>query len=143
MPGPGPIPTRLRREVERRARGLCEYCRLQQSLCPEPFEMDHILPRAVDGPTILENLCLACPLCNSAKQSKLLATDPVSGRRVRLFNPRLQNWAQHFRWSSDTSLIIGKTPVGRATIVALRMNRLRVVHIRLLWASMGLHPPTA
>jgi hypothetical protein len=132
---------KLRRAVAQRAGFLCEYCHLRQDLCPESFEIDHIIPRAVEGPTILENLCLACPVCNNAKASQLEASDSASGRRVRLFHPRLQDWKRHFRWSGDYEKIIGKTAVGRATVAALEMNRPRVVQIRLLWAAMGLHPP--
>ena len=62
------VPSNLRRYVVERAVSLCEYCRLRQDLCPEPFEVDHIIPRAASGLTILENLCLACPVCNNAKR---------------------------------------------------------------------------
>jgi hypothetical protein len=131
----------LRREVARRARRLCEYCRLQQDLCPEPFETEHIIPRALNGPTELENLCLACPVCNNAKRDRIAARDEITGRRVRLFHPRLQDWDRHFRWSADFGTILGRTPVGRITVAALEMNHSRVVQIRLLWAALGLHPP--
>jgi 5-methylcytosine-specific restriction endonuclease McrA len=131
----------MRREVARRAKHRCEYCQLQEDFCPEQFEIDHILPRALEGPTTLENLCLACPLCNGAKRSRILAEDPVTGRRVPVFSPRAQKWIQHFRWSEDFGRISGRTPVGRATVAALQMNRPRVVQLRLLWAAMGLHPP--
>jgi hypothetical protein len=135
------ISARLRREVVGRARNLCEYCRLQQELCPEPFEIEHIIPRALNGPTKLENLCLACPVCNNAKRDHIGARDEITGRRVRLFHPRLQVWDRHFRWSDDYGTVLGRTPVGRATVAALEMNHPRVVQIRLLWAALGLHPP--
>jgi hypothetical protein len=135
------IPARLRREVARRAAYLCEYCQLQQYLCPEPFEIEHIIPRALQGPSNLQNLCLACPVCNNAKRDRIAAPDPLRGRRVRLFHPRLQNWHTHFRWSDDFGTVIGRTAVGRATVAALEMNHPRVVQIRLLWAALGLHPP--
>ena len=135
------MPRRLRREIVRRAHHLCEYCHLQQELCPESFEVDHIIPQALDGPTTLENTCLACPLCNNAKRSRVTGVDPDSGRRVRLFNPRSQQWDAHFCWSRDAGRLLGRTITGRATVSALDMNRLRVVRIRLLWAAIGLHPP--
>ncbi|MCI0682010.1 MAG: HNH endonuclease [Gemmataceae bacterium] len=114
---------------------------MQQELCPEPFEIEHIIPRALDGPTEADNLCLACPVCNNAKRHRISANDPMSGRRVRLYHPRLQEWDEHFRWSDDFGAIVGQTPVGRATVAALQMNHPRVVQIRLLWAALGLHPP--
>jgi 5-methylcytosine-specific restriction endonuclease McrA len=58
-----------------------------QALCPEPFEVDHIIPRSARGATVLSNLCLACPVCNNAKQDRLTAIDPFTGKQVQLFIP--------------------------------------------------------
>jgi len=135
------VPARLRRAVVRRARGLCEYCHLRQDLCPAPFEVDHIIPRALNGQTVLKNLCLACPVCNNAKRAQLMGREPTTQRRFRLFNPRVQSWGQHFRWSDDLGMVLGKTPVGCATVAALKMNQPRIVQVRLIWTSLGLHPP--
>lgn len=135
------IPQWMRREAARRANNTCEYCRLQQALCPEEFEIDHVMPRAAGGPTELANLCLACPVCNNAKRSQVTGVDPVTGRRTRLFNPRGDHWDRHFGWSNDFGRLVGKTRVGRATVVALDMNRPRVIQIRRLWTILGLHPP--
>lgn len=90
------IPRPLRRLVAERARFCCEYCQLQQELCPETFEVDHILPRVLGGQTNPDNLCYACPGCNNAKRSRITAQDPQTGRRVRLFNPRQQHWSRPF-----------------------------------------------
>ena len=136
------IPRHLRQRVAEPAKFRCAYCQLQQELCPETFEVDHIMPRAMGGQTTLDNLCYACPVCNNAKRSHITGQDPQTGRRVRLFNPRQQRWYRHFRWSDDGGHALGKTVVGRATVEALAMNRPRMVHIRLLWAAMGLHPPS-
>lgn len=72
-----------------------------------------------------------------------MGREPKTQRRLRLFNPRLQIWNEHFRWSDDYGLVLGKTPTGRATVAALKMNQPRIVQIRLIWASLGLHPPDA
>ena len=53
-----------------------------------------------------------------------------------------QVWAQHFIWSSDGTRIIGLTPTGRATIVALALNRERVIDIRKADRQIGRHPPS-
>jgi len=136
------IPPHLRQLAAERAKFRCEYCQLQEDLCPEAFEVDHIIPRVLGGQTEPDNLCYACPVCNNAKRSHITAQDPQTGRRVRLFDPRRQRWKRHFRWSDDYGRALGKTVVGRATVEALTMNRPRVVHIRLLWAAIGLHPPS-
>lgn len=135
------IPRPLRQLVAARAKFRCEYCQWQQDLSPEGFQIAHIMPRAMGGRTEPHNLGYACPSCNNAKRSLITAQDPQTGRRVRLFNPRRQRWNRHFRWSDDGGRVFGITPVGRGTVEALAMNRLRMVQIRLLWAAMGLHPP--
>jgi hypothetical protein len=135
------IPVWLRRRVVRRARNRCEYCRVPQVLCSDPLQLDHVLPQAMSGPTEFKNLALACSVCNNAKRAHTTAKDPDTGRRVRLFSPRAQGWDEHFRWSEDFGTILGLTPVGRATIIRLRMNRPRIVRLRRLWVKLGMHPP--
>lgn len=88
-----------------------------------------------------ENLWLACSPCNDAKGSRIAAPDAVSGEVVRLFNPRDQAWSEHFTWSEEGDLIIGLTPIGRATVQALKLNRASMVIARQLWVSVGWHPP--
>ena len=44
-------------------------------------------------------------------------------------------------WSDDFTQVIGKTPCGRATVEALRLNRFGVVNLRRLLRSANLHPP--
>ncbi len=106
------------------------------------FEVDHIMPRARGGKTEAQNLCYSCPVCNNAKRAHIAAHDPQTGRYVRLFDPRRQSWRRHFHWSVDGGRLLGSTAIGRATVEALDMNRPRIVHIRLLWMALGLHPPT-
>ncbi|MDA1018338.1 MAG: HNH endonuclease signature motif containing protein [Planctomycetota bacterium] len=134
------ISQQLRQQVAERAGFACEYCRLPQSLATSTFEIDHILARTHGGPTEIGNLCFACPVCNGAKHAQQRARDPESGRRVRLFNPRRDQWTRHFEWSDDIGDIIGKTAIGRATAVALDMNPPRIVRLRQVWASLGMFP---
>lgn len=141
MTPPGYIPRQLRREVAERALFICEYCQAQQALLPETFEIDHIMPRSEGGATSLDNLCLACPVCNSAKREQTTGRDPLTNRRVRLFHPRKQHWDDHFAWSDDFGEIVGRSPTGRATVVALDMNRPQTVRLRRLFAHERWHPP--
>jgi 5-methylcytosine-specific restriction endonuclease McrA len=62
-----------------------------------PLDIEHIIPEAAGGPTVRANLWLACHRCNEFKGDRTHATDPVSGKSVRLFNPRTQKWHEHFR----------------------------------------------
>ena len=70
--------------------------------------------------TTTENLALACYHCNAHKGPNLSGLDPESGALVRLFNPRLDKWEEHFE--RNGVLIVGRTAVGRATVGLLKMN---------------------
>jgi hypothetical protein len=93
---------------------------------------------AGDTPT---ELAWACPACNSHKYQKTHARDPQTERIVPLFNPRRQQWSQHFAWSEDFMLIIGRTATGRATIEALHLNRPELLNLRRALRAVGKHPP--
>lgn len=135
------IPPRLRKLVTNRANDLCEYCLNQQELLLVAFQIDHIVPRAQNGETSLDNLALACPLCNAAKAAHSSGYDAQTSSFLTLFNPRRQLWVEHFEWSADCTEVLGVTPVGRATVAVLDMNRPRVRLMRLRWRRMKLHPP--
>ena len=105
------------------------------------MEIDHLIPEALGGRSDEENLWLACSPCNDAKGCRIVATDPTSGEVVRLFNPRYQIWGDHFAWSEKGDLILGLTPTGRATVLALKLNRPSLVRARQVWVSVGWHPP--
>ena len=128
-------------QVRDRARALCEYCDTAEQWQYVPFTVDHIPPLAQGGTTILENLALACFHCNRRKSIQMTAQDPQSGADVPLFNPRRHVWSEHFIWSVDGLLLLGLTPIGRATITALALNRERVVAIRAADIAVGRHPP--
>ena len=136
------IPDNLRQQVIERARGRCEYCQTQQIIVVS-MEIDHIIPLSAQGATALHNLCFACVACNGFKLDFQFGTDPETQREVALYNPRTQNWADHFRWSDDGSKALGLTAAGRATIARLKMNRAAVVNSRRRWVAVGWHPPSA
>jgi hypothetical protein len=132
----------LREEVVRRAAGRCEYCRLAQQTQVATFPVDHVLPLAEGGETVLANLALACPRCNAAKWRRITAADPGSGALVPLFDPRTQVWSDHFRWSgADVAELEGLTAVGRATIASLELNHARHLEVRRWLIVLELHPP--
>ncbi len=132
-----------RRAVEARAEGVCEYCRCLRQYVPQPFNVEHIIPFAKGGKTVIRNLAWACAGCNYYKHDKLEAPDPLTGKRARLFNPRRQRWEDHFIWNEDTTLMIGLTTIGRATIKALRLNREELINFREAFRILKLHPPTS
>ncbi len=107
------------------------------------LEIEHIVPLAKGGSNDESNLWLACPLCNRHKGDKTAAVDPETGEIVPLFNPRTQVWSEHFRWSDDALRIIGLTPSGRATVIALHLSDdPDALEVRSYWVLAGWHPPT-
>jgi len=58
-----------------------------------------------------------------------------------LFNPRINNWSEHFEWSNDDLYVIGITPMGRATVNRLKVNPDGNVNLRRLLILAELHPP--
>jgi len=132
---------RTRRAVIARAGNRCEYCRSPDRYTPDLFPIDHIQPQARGGGSRLANLAYACAACNGRKYTAVTARDPVTGERVPLYHPRQHRWDEHFAWSEEGYLVIGRTPVGRATIARLDLNRPRLVLLRQLLQRIGEHPP--
>jgi|SRR6266850_5346451 len=134
---------RTRRLVAERAGFCCEYCLTPAGLAPSPFSAEHILPRSQGGTNANDNLAFSCQGCNGHKYARTEATDPVTGKMVLLFNPRHQIWSQHFGWTADGTRVEGKSPVGRATVLALQLNRPGLLNLRRLMVIAGIHPPAA
>ena len=135
------ISKKKREKVQSRANSCCEYCKSQDKFSSSSFSIEHIYPQSLGGSDELSNLAWACQGCNNAKFTKVEARDIISNAIVTLFNPRLDKWDEHFKWNQDCSLIIGQTAIGRATVIALKMNRDSVVNLRNILFSCGEHPP--
>ena len=129
----------LQELVWSRAGSLCEYCRVAQASDRLPFEVDHIIALKHRGPTRASNLCLACFACNNHKGSNISGIDFVTKRIVPLFNPRRHKWRRHFRW--DGAVLVGLTPIGRATVAVLEINLEHRVAFRQELIEEGVFPP--
>lgn len=112
---------------------------MHESLQGATFHVEHVTPRSRGGESSLENLAWACPGCNLAKADRVETLDPESGRIVPFFNPRKDVWGDHFRWQGHE--IVALTPVGRATLTLLDLNRARRILIRRAEELFGLFPP--
>jgi hypothetical protein len=124
--------------VRRRAGDRCEYCHLPQGATPYmPFHVEHIVARQhVDaGQDDPSGLAFACDRCNAFKGPNLSSIDPATGDKVDVFNPRTDAWPDHFAISNG--MIVGLTPIGRATVRLLNMNHFRRVELRLQWLDQG------
>jgi len=91
----------LREQIARDARHRCGYCLTSARITGTPMEVNHIVPESLGGPTVRENLWLACSMCNDHKDNRIAAPDPLTGEVVRLFDPRRQVWPDHFGWSTE------------------------------------------
>jgi hypothetical protein len=131
----------LRREVADRAQGCCEYCRAQERFSCDPLTVDHIIPRAVGGQTQSDNLALSCFGCNQHKSKLITSPDPATTEPAELFHPRRQHWDEHFTWNNDFTMVLGLSSAGRATIVALKLNREGLVNLRRVLYAIREHPP--
>jgi hypothetical protein len=129
-----------RKIVKIRANYLCEYCLCPEYFSPDPFESDHIIATAKGGSDDLNNLASACSGCNGSKNDAIQALDLASGQIVPLYNPRKDIWAEHFRWNEQYTQLIGISPIGRATIDRLRLNRPSVVNLRIILRQVGEFP---
>jgi 5-methylcytosine-specific restriction endonuclease McrA len=138
---PRNISAALRQRVAEAARFRCGYCLTAQRIIGPLLAIDHFIPESRGGSSDEENLWLACPMCNSHKADRQEALDPESRAMVPLFNPRAARWEEHFEWIEAGTMIRGKTPQGRATVVALQMNHQDIVAARGLWGIAGWHPP--
>ena len=135
------VGSRLRAQVLEDAGGRCGYCRSSEEITGAPLEIEHVVPKALGGPTRRDNLWAALRQCNTLKSDRIEAVDPATGRVVPFFNPRRQVWAEHFARIEGGARIAGQTPTGRATVAALDLNRLLLVQARQRWIAVGWHPP--
>jgi hypothetical protein len=125
--------------VRERANDCCEYCRLPQAFSSTHFQIDHIIAEQHRGSMVASNLALACLADNNHKGPNLAGIDPKTGKRVWLFNPRRQKWSRHFRWQGP--VLVGRTPVGRATVAVLAINLAHRVAQRAALIAEGVFPP--
>jgi len=132
--------------VRQRADFLCEYCHSPEFLSTAPLTIDHILPKSLGGSDNSDNLALACRHCNGYRYNFVTGIDPQTEEAITLFNPRQQQWFEHFLWTADGLKIMGVTSVGRATCKRLDLNDERrpdkfIQASRRLWVMGGWHPP--
>jgi hypothetical protein len=111
----------LRAEVELRAKGVCEYCRIAIEDTYFGGEIDHIVSLKHRGQTELGNLALACQVCNRNKGSDLGSISEASKNLTRFFNPRTDVWNEHFRLNSDGE-IKPSTEIGEVTALIFGFN---------------------
>jgi HNH endonuclease len=124
--------------MARRAQSFCEYCKV---FVPDTFEIEHIIPLIQGGSNEFENLAVACGGCNNRKAAKTTAFDPLTSIEVPLFHPRQDVWRDHFQWNDDWTQLTGISPIGRATVELLQLNRTGLIQLRTVLFRYGDFPP--
>jgi hypothetical protein len=113
---------------------------MPQQLITYRLEVEHLRPSSKGGEDNRENLWLSCHKCNKVRSNRVNLTDPLSGKEVAIFNPRSDNWHEHFAWETNGPRIIGLTVRGRATVDGLRLNDDYHLTARKAWMATGLYP---
>lgn len=127
----------LRVTVADRADEKCEYCQYPEQFSPSAFEVEHIVPKSAGGLTEHNNLALACSHCNLHKATRQKGVDSLTETEVRLFNPQIDDWADHFRLNRETGEIEGQTSIGRVTVEVLAMNAAQPIRARWNLIRLG------
>lgn len=106
------VPADLRRIVESQADRRCEYCLIHEE--DDTYlgcQVDHVIAEKHGGSTSEDNLCYACTYCNRLKGSDIGSVASGTGKFTRFFNPRTDDWTDHFTVSGariDTLTAIGE-----------------------------------
>ena len=132
------IPAMLRRFVRYRAHNTCEYCLIHEDDTFFGCEVDHIISEKHGGLTVAENLAFACLVCNRNKGSDLGSLAEGTGLLVRFFNPRVDDWPEHFHL--DDVVIRPLTIIGEATERVLKLNDIERLIERSSLRAVGRYP---
>ncbi|MBZ5617463.1 MAG: HNH endonuclease [Acidobacteriia bacterium] len=128
----------LRTQVARRAEHRCEYCLISEADAGFSHQVDHVVSRKHGGSSTANNLAFACVLCNRHKGTDIASIDLLTGKAVRLFHPRHDQWTDHFRLEGP--VIAPISTCGAATVRILRLNAPERIAERRLLQSLGRFP---
>jgi hypothetical protein len=132
------ISSSLRRLVVERAAGCCEYCFLSQEDVAFSFHIEHIIAEKHGGEAQSDNLCLSCPTCNQHKGSDIGSLDRNTGDITQFYNPRFDQWRDHFRFKGV--VIEPLTATRRVTVFMLRLNDVERIEERLILYDLHHYP---
>lgn len=127
-----------RRFVIGRAGNRCEYCRVLDYLVGFEYHIEHIIAEQHGGTDVLSNLAYACSYCNWKKGPNISTILYLGGELIPLFNPRTQNWFDHFEVKRGEILPLSK--IGEATIKLLDLNKPSRVDARFEMMLAGCYP---
>lgn len=123
--------------IANRAHHLCEYCLSFEGFSVVKFQVEHIISIKHRGLTTLDNLAYSCVFCNRNKGSDI-GTILRDQQFVRFFNPRTDQWKDHFAISGV--LFSSKTEIGEATLIMLDLNHFERLMERQALQEVGFFP---
>lgn len=127
-----------RRLIISRAGNRCEYCRVLDYLVGFDYHIEHIIAEQHGGTSVLSNLAYACSYCNWKKGPNICTILFLGGELIPLFNPRTQNWFDHFEVRKGE--ILPLSIIGEATIKLLDLNKSSRVDARFEMMLAGCYP---
>ena len=128
----------LKTIVINRAGNRCEYCLVPKILSNFEFHIEHVVSIQHGGTSLPDNLAYCCSFCNWKKGTNLATLILPNDEMIRIFNPRKQNWQEHF--STVAGKIIPLSKTGVATAQLLEFNLPERVEVRLELAKAGFYP---
>ncbi len=133
------IPEKIRQQVIDRARNRCEYCLMPEQFSATFFHIDHVRSLKHSGNSSPDNLAYTCPHCNQHKGSDVgTFIDDTGETLIRFFNPRRDNWTDHFQIIAGE--IMARTAIGNATVTILNMNQPERLILRRELMQIGQYP---
>ena len=126
-----------RRLVEKRASNHCEYCLIHEEDTYIGCEIDHIISIKHGGKNNDTNLAFSCLPCNRFKGTDI-GSLTEKGELTRFYNPRIDNWLEHFQIIGN--MILGITDIGEVTVKILKINDEERLEEHEYLQDMGLFP---
>ena len=114
------IPAELRRLVVDRSKSRCEYCLILETDTFCGCQIDHVIAEKHGGATTESNLAYTCAFCNRHKGSDIGSIADSSGEFTRFYNPRTDDWNQHFKF--ENYQVVPLSPIGETTCKILQIN---------------------
>jgi len=132
------ISVKTRQIVAQRAEFQCEYCLIHEKDTFFGCEIDHIISKKHGGSNDLDNLAYACLFCNRHKGTDVGSIYPSTGELIRFFNPRRDQWGQHFQLNGVK--INPLTKIGEITVRLFAFNSQDRLLERETLISIGAYP---
>lgn len=100
------ISNALKEKIRQQAKFRCGYCLRSELLIGMPMEFEHLIPLALGGQTVEENLWLSCRRCNEFKGIQIQGFDLETNENVPILTQELKFGASIFLgvWTEQKSL---------------------------------------